>query len=115
MQIIHKSLTDDELEIGFYATRAMTHMIRNVGTEELHVFQNLVPPMIQMIKNLVSHDEERACEAMEVFDELIECEVTIIVPHIKPIIELSLLIAAQDTLEDSIRVKAISLLGRLTR
>ena len=52
---------------------------------------------------------------MEVFDELIESEVAVVVPHIKPIIELCLIIAAQESLEDNVRVKAISFLGRLTR
>ena len=93
----------------------MTHLTRYIGTDELPVFQTLIAPMLQVVKNLVSHDETKACEAMEVFDELIESEVPIVVPHIKPIIEMCLVIAAQDSLEDDIRVKAISLLGRLTR
>ena len=93
----------------------MTHMIRHVGTDELRVFQSLVPPVIGVIKNLLGHDEEKASQAMEVFDELIESEVAVVVPHIKPIIELCLIIAAQESLEDNVRVKAISFLGRLTR
>ena len=36
-------------------------------------------------------------------------------PHIKPIIEMCLVIAGNKDLEDALRVKAISFLGTLTR
>lgn len=31
-----------------------------------------------------------ACECLEVFDELIECEVAVLAPHLKNLIELGL-------------------------
>ena len=34
--------------------------------------------------------QEKACEAFEVFDEMLECEVIIITPHIKATIEFCL-------------------------
>jgi hypothetical protein len=57
----------------------------------------------------------QATEAMEIFDELFESEVAIVVPHLKPIVDLCMKIAAEEKLDDQIRVKAISFLGRLTK
>ena len=34
--------------------------------------------------------QDKACEAFEVFDEMLECEVIIITPHIKATIEFCL-------------------------
>ncbi len=52
---------------------------------------------------------------MEIYDELFESEVPIVVPHIKPIVEMCLVIAANPERDDALRVKAISFLGTLTR
>lgn len=63
----------------------------------------------------MTEDEERACEAMDVFEELFESEVAIVVPHIKPVINLNMKIASGENLEEAIRVKAITILGRMTK
>lgn len=34
-----------------------------------------------VLRQLVLEDEDYACEAMELFDELLECEVAILAPH----------------------------------
>ena len=34
--------------------------------------------------------QEKACEALELFDELLEAEVAIIVPHLKPFMQFCL-------------------------
>ena len=57
----------------------------------------------------------RACEAMELFDDLMESEVTIVVPYIKPIIELMMTVAAEKQLDDGARIKAIVFLGMVVK
>ena len=39
--------------------------------------------------------QEKACEALELFDELLETEVTIIVPHLKPFLQFCLQVTTQ--------------------
>ena len=34
--------------------------------------------------------QELACECLELFDELVECEVSVLVPHIKLVIQFCL-------------------------
>ena len=43
-----------------------------------------------MLLTCCFHLQEKACEAFEVFDEMLECEVIIITPHIKATIEFCL-------------------------
>jgi hypothetical protein len=110
-----RALGDDQLDIGFYAVRAMTSMVPHVGSDDLGLFQPLVAPVVQLVAKLVQTDETKAAEAMEIFDELFESEVTIVVPHIRAIVDLALNVAASTALDNALRVKAIALLGRLTR
>ena len=43
--------------------------------------------MIIVLGRLLEEQEDQGCEAMELLDELVECEVSIVVPHIKPCVE----------------------------
>ena len=43
--------------------------------------------------------------ALDIFDELIECEIGIVIPHIKSIAEFCLALASEPSLDDSIRIK----------
>lgn len=78
-------------------------------------FQLLLPAAIGLIAKLVTENQERAVEAMEIFDELFECEVALVVPHIKPIVDLCLHVAETKSLENSLRARAITFIGRLVR
>lgn len=115
VKVFSAALQSDDMELGYYTIIAMTHLVIHVGSDELNSFQPLVGLVIKFIPRLIDYDETKANEAMEVFDELFESEVAIVVPHIKPISELCLSIAKEDQLEDAIRIKAITFLGRLTR
>ena len=65
-----------------------------------------VPPDVYVL--LPRLGQEQACEALEIFDELMETEVAIVLPHIKSIIEFCLEIAANEKLGNAPRVRALS-------
>ena len=46
--------------------------------------------VIVVLRQLVLEDEDYACEAMELFDELLECEVAILAPHIASVVSFLL-------------------------
>lgn len=49
----------------------------------------MVGSVTSFIRRLIEAGaEEKAAEAMEIYDELFESEVAIVMPHIKPIIEM---------------------------
>ena len=57
----------------------------------------------------------KACECMDVFDELVDSEVGIVIPHVKSLVEFCLHIASNTELGDSSRVKALHFIGWLIR
>ena len=57
--------------------------------------------------------QDKACDAMELFDELVECEVGIVVPHLGPLIQFCLEVASNANLGNNIRVKALSFVSCL--
>lgn len=50
---------------------------------------------------------------MELFDELVECDVGIVVPHLPSLIQFCLNVGSNTSLGDSIRVKALSFVSWL--
>lgn len=59
--------------------------------------------------------QDKACECMDVFDELVDSEVGIVIPHVKSLVEFCLHIAVNTELSDSSRVKALHFIGWLIR
>lgn len=79
------------------------------------VYHQLMPRLMQTVRALVATDEERAVEAMELFDDLVESVPVVIVPSIKPLVDMCLEFASNKSLGDSIRIKALNFIGWLTR
>ena len=50
---------------------------------------------------------------MELFDELVECDVAIVAPHLQPLIQFCLEVAINKNLGNNIRVKALSFVSWL--
>jgi len=57
--------------------------------------------------------QEKACEAMELFDELVECDVAIVTPHLLPLIQFCLELASSPALSSNLRVKGLSFVSWL--
>ena len=115
LQLCRKTLSDSEAEVCFYTIVTLTHLVRRTGSEEANIFQQLVPLVLSKIEALAAADQDKALNAIDIFDELIECEIGIVVPHIKPMMELCIRLTQAPQLDDGLRVKAITFMGRLTR
>ena len=68
--------------------RSLAHLAPYVGTDHIQFVQPLVPAVVTLVKALLAANDDRACECMDLFDDLMECEVAIVVPYLKPILEL---------------------------
>ncbi|XP_014036539.1 importin-4 [Salmo salar] len=99
----------------YYCILTLTAMTAYTGTEEMNLMRSLIPRLIIALKHLIKADQGQASDAMEVFDELMESEVSIIVPHIAEIVHFCLEVSADTTLTDSLRVKALSCIAFLIR
>uniref|UniRef100_A0A673VZ38 Importin 4 n=1 Tax=Salmo trutta TaxID=8032 RepID=A0A673VZ38_SALTR len=80
----------------YYCILTLTAMTAYTGTEEMNLMRSLIPRLIIALKHLIKADQGQASDAMEVFDELMESEVSIIVPHIAEIVHFCLEVRTDD-------------------
>ncbi|KAM6971252.1 importin-4 [Tautogolabrus adspersus] len=92
----------------YYCILSLTAITAYTGTEEMNQMRSIIPSLIVALKHLIKADQDKACEAMEVFNELMESEMSIIVPHIADMVRFCLEAGGDITLNDSLRVKALS-------
>ncbi|XP_074549927.1 importin-4 [Halichoeres trimaculatus] len=92
----------------YYSILTLTGITAYTGTEEMNQMRSIIPSLIEALKHLIKADQEKASEAMEVFNELMESEVSIIVPHIPAMVHFCLEIGCDTNLSDSLRVKGLS-------
>uniref|UniRef100_A0A673GLM7 Importin-4-like n=1 Tax=Sinocyclocheilus rhinocerous TaxID=307959 RepID=A0A673GLM7_9TELE len=74
----------------YYCILTLTSITAYTGTEEMNLMRSLIPKLLIALKHLIQADQDQASEAMEVFDELMESEVSIVVPHIAEIVRFCL-------------------------
>lgn len=103
--------------VNYYTLLTMKNIACSLkGTKQmLKLYHMLLPRILQIIHAFAQQDEKRACELFELLEELIEYVVVVIVPHIKPIIEMCLQIGSDNSLPTNVQIKAISVIGWLIR
>ena len=79
------------------------------------MLQPLMPKVVLVVKKLVYSDCEKAISAMEIWEELLETELSIIAPYLKTVGDMCLEVAADKKLDDAIRVKALHFICTLAR
>uniref|UniRef100_A0A8C9RLH8 Importin 4 n=1 Tax=Scleropages formosus TaxID=113540 RepID=A0A8C9RLH8_SCLFO len=94
----------------YYSILTVTAITAYTGTEEMNLMRALIPKLIVALKHLIKCDQDQASEAMEVFDELIESEVSILVPYISEIVYFCLEVCAEEIVT---ALSCISVLIRL--
>ncbi|KAF5902711.1 importin-4, partial [Clarias magur] len=99
----------------YYCILTLTAITAYTGTEEMNLMRSLIPKLLTALKHLIQADQDQASQAMEVFDELLESEVSIVVPHIAEIVRFCLEVSADVSLSNSLRVKALSCIALLVR
>ncbi|KAK0045008.1 importin-4 [Biomphalaria pfeifferi] len=116
LTLLTETLNDRvNLEVCHLSIKAMTDLVFYIGDAEIKYIQNVVPRVLEVVQSLAAVDEDKACVALEFFDELLESEVAIIVPHLKPLVQYCLQIAKNKEYSDALRVKAMSFVSSLVR
>ncbi|XP_063986227.1 importin-4-like [Diachasmimorpha longicaudata] len=110
-------LQDLGTPVAFYIIQTMLHLTPLVENNQVMVnaYNQMIPMAMSAVQALTVTNQEKAAEAMELFDELCDSGATVISPHIKNIIPMCLTIARNKTLDDELRVRAIGLIGCLAR
>ncbi|KAM7390672.1 hypothetical protein PAMA_008727 [Pampus argenteus] len=99
----------------YYCILTLTAITAYTGSEEMNQMRSIIPSLIVALKHLIKADQSQASEAMEVFNELMESEVSIIVPHVTDMVRFCLEVGSDTALTDSLRVKALSCIAFLIK
>lgn len=99
----------------YYCILTLTAITAYIGSAELNQMRALIPSLIVALRHLIKADEDHASKAMEVFNELIDSEVSVIIPHVADIISFCLEVGCDTSLTDSLRVKALSCVAFLVK
>ncbi|XP_053198496.1 importin-4 [Scomber japonicus] len=99
----------------YYCILTLTAITAYTGSEEMNQMRSIIPSLIVALKHLIKADQSQASEAMEVFNELMESEVSIIVPHVADMVRFWVEVGSDTALTDSVRVKALSCIAFLIK
>ncbi|XP_028288585.1 importin-4-like [Parambassis ranga] len=116
LQLFSSVLQDhDNPTALYYCILSLTAITAFTGTEEMNQMRSIIPGLIVALKHLIQANQDQASEAMEVFNELIESEVSIIVPHVADVVGFCLEVGGDTTLSNSLRVKALFCIASLIK
>lgn len=99
----------------YYCILTLTAITIYTGSEEMNQMRSIIPSVIIALKHLIMANQDQASEAMEVFNELMESEVSIIIPYVADIVRFCIEVGSDTTLSNSLRVKALSSIAFLIK
>uniref|UniRef100_A0A8C5PG40 Importin N-terminal domain-containing protein n=1 Tax=Leptobrachium leishanense TaxID=445787 RepID=A0A8C5PG40_9ANUR len=116
IKLFQQALTDlQNAPVLFYTLQSLTSIVPEMSGNEMNLLRSLISKIITAIRQLIQSNEVQACEAMEVFDELMEGEVSVVVHHLAEIIPFCIELAVNTSLSDNLRVKALTCLSFLIK
>ncbi|XP_041375551.1 importin-4-like [Gigantopelta aegis] len=116
MTLLSEMLDDTQSkQVPYNAIRAMTELAFFIGDEEKKYIQDRIGRILEVIQPLLIQNEDKACEALGLFDELLESEVSILLPHIRTVVDFCLQVTANSDYGDAVRVKAMSIISTLVK
>nr|XP_054510051.1 importin-4 [Agelaius phoeniceus] len=80
-----------------------------------NLLRSLVPEVLAVLEELLSLDEDRGANALEVLDEFLETNPESLIPHLRPMLELCLQVAKDECRGDTVRVRALATLTFLAQ
>ncbi|KAM3821707.1 importin-4 isoform 2-T2 [Vipera latastei] len=116
LRLFHQTLNNrSQPAVLYYSLRSLSAVVGGLSSDEVTLMSSMVPKVIAAIRELIHVNEVQASEAMEVFDELLETEVAIVVQHLSEVVNFCLEVASNRQLSDGLRVKALSCISYLVK
>ncbi|XP_057291886.1 importin-4-like [Hydractinia symbiolongicarpus] len=94
---------------AYYVIKCITPLLQFFGSDEEVLLKPMLGQIMIVVKALLKQDEDKANEALDIFDELVQIEVGIIVPYVKSLVEFCMQIMSCGDLSEALRVKALYL------
>ncbi|XP_032091692.1 importin-4 isoform X1 [Thamnophis elegans] len=116
LRLFHQTLNNrSQPAVLYYSLRSLSAVVGGLSSDEVTLMSSMMPKVIAAIRELIHVNEVQASEAMEVFDELLETEVAIVVQHLSEVVNFCLEVASNQQLSDGLRVKALSCVSYLIK
>ncbi|XP_057341318.1 importin-4-like [Microplitis mediator] len=113
----YRSLSELGNPVAFYIIKIMRDLAPLVEGNQamVNAYNQMIPLAMGTIQSFSSVDPDKAQEAMELFDDLCDNAVTLISPHLKNYVLMCLAIGDNRTLDDMLRVRALTSLATMIR
>ncbi|KAG0289691.1 hypothetical protein BGZ96_006793 [Linnemannia gamsii] len=113
LELFSRTIVDPESQVvritTVQALGKMADFIEEDQKDEIAMFAELVPQMVQVLQQCLNDsDEESAAKCFDVFDTLLLLEIPILSKHVANLIQFFLNIGANTTYEPVMRVQALS-------
>jgi len=105
----------DSADVRVNTMLALSKMALVFDTDEdeasLRAFQEAVPSMVSILKESIdAGDEDKTLQAFEVFQTFLGCDLQLLAPHFKDLVQFMIDIASQTELSEDSRSQALSFL-----
>ncbi|XP_068854562.1 importin-4 [Aphelocoma coerulescens] len=90
------------------ALAALGALAAALGGTRTELLRSLVPDILRALQELLNMDEDCAANALEVLDEFLEANPESLIPHLRPMLELCLQVAGDESRGDAVRVRALA-------
>ncbi|KAI8595349.1 armadillo-type protein, partial [Dissophora ornata] len=115
LELFSTTIQDSESQVvrttTVQALGKMADFIEDDQKDEIVIFADLVPHMVQVLQQcLDSNDEESAAKCFDVFDSLLLLEIPVLSKHVEALIGFFLRVGANKSYEPIVRVQSLSFL-----
>ncbi|GJJ76968.1 importin-4 [Entomortierella parvispora] len=94
------------------ALNRMSHFINSSQTQEIKLFSDLIPSMIEVLGQCIAcHDESAALKCFDAMEDLLKLIISPLAPHLKDFVEYFRLVTGNTDVEPKMRIHAISVLS----
>lgn len=113
--LFENTIVDPNMEVRVNTMLALAQMATVIDTEEdkesMEAIQDLVPKMVDVLKQLISEgDEPRITQGFEVFGILISCDAKFLNKHFGDLVQFMAQIGGNAKMDHDVRTQAISFL-----
>ncbi|XP_012279417.1 importin-4 [Orussus abietinus] len=102
---------------AFYIMRTLLHLVPVIETNPnvVNTYEQMIPQVIATIHRLAVTNQDQAIEAFELLDDLCDSAPSVITPHVKTLLNMCLNMIPDESLSESLRVKAVVFIGWLAK
>lgn len=81
----------------------------------MQAYSQSVPRVLEVILALSTNDPDHACDCYQLLESLCEFSIQALIPHLKPIVQVSAQLAGNKNIDEILRCNGINLISTIVR